>query len=209
MSTSSTTGADVSSTTRIPKAEIAGLKGALLKRIARKKLGEVPEPLGVMWHNLPVLKAFFGLSHKAEKWDACDPQLKSLAHMATAAVVGCSFCLDLGYFQAHNENEQLDVDKAREVPRWRESGLFTPLEREVLAYAEAMTHTPPTVTDEMSAGLLEQLGPAAVVELTAYIGAANMVGRSNATLGIKAQGFAAACGLPPLAAPSADPASPS
>ena len=73
--------------------------------------------------------------------------------MAVASLVGCSFCLDLGYFQAHNEG--LDVTKAREVPRWRESDVFTPLERDVLEYAEAMTQTPPTVTDELSARLLE------------------------------------------------------
>ncbi len=57
--------------------------------------------------------------------------------MAVAGLVGCSWCLDLGYFQAHNEG--LDLTKAREVPRWRESDVFTPLERDVLEYAEAMT----------------------------------------------------------------------
>jgi alkylhydroperoxidase family enzyme len=154
----------------------------------------------VMWHNLPVLKALFGFARKAEGWDACDPQLKSFAHMAAVSLVGCSFCLDLGYFQAHNEN--LDLDKAREVPRWRESGVFTPLERDVMEYAEAMSHTPPTVTDEMSARLLEQLGPAGLVELTAWIGAANLVSRANTSLGIESQGFSAACGLRPLAEPS-------
>jgi hypothetical protein len=33
----------------------------------------------------------------------------------------------------------------------RDSDLYTPLERRVLAYAEAMTATPPEVTDEMVA----------------------------------------------------------
>lgn len=174
-------------------------QGGLLKRIAKKKLGEVPEPLAAMWHNLPVLKALFGFSRKAEKWDACDPQLKSIAHMATVSLVGCSFCLDLGYLQAHNE--KLDVAKAREVPRWRDSDVFMPLEHDVMEYAEAMSHTPPTVTDEMSARLLEQLGPAGLVELTAFIGAANMVSRANTSLGIEAQSFSAA-GLRPLAEPS-------
>jgi alkylhydroperoxidase family enzyme len=115
-------------------------------------------------------------------------------------VVGCSFCLDLGYFQAHNEN--LDVAKAREVPRWRESDVFTPLERDVMAYAEAMAQTPPTVTDDMSARLLEKLGAPALVELTAFIGAANMVSRTNTALGIETQGLAESCGLQPLATAS-------
>jgi alkylhydroperoxidase family enzyme len=187
-------------TTRVPHAEITGIFGAMAKRYSKKMLGEVPEPLPVMWHNRPVLKTVFGFFGKAEKWDACDSQLKSFAHMATVSLVGCSFCLDLGYFKAHDD--KLDVDKAREVPRWRESDVFTPLERAVMEYAEAMTQTPPTVTDEMSARLLEQLGAPALVELTAFIAAANLVSRSNTALGIGAQGFSAGCGLRPLAEPS-------
>lgn len=182
---------------RIPAVEISGVFGALAKRLARKKLGDVPESLEVMWLNQPVLRTLLGFSTKAEKWSACDAQLKSLAHMAAVAMVGCSFCLDFGYFQALNEG--LDVRKAREVPRWRQSDVFDPLEREVMEYAEAMTVTPSAVTDEMSSRLLDQLGAPGLVELTAYIGAANMVARTNTALGIASQGFAAACGLEPLA----------
>lgn len=195
----------MASTLRIPQADVTGVYGAIVKRMSQKMLGEVPEPLGVMWHHKGVLRALFGFSGKAEKWDECDPQLKSLAHMASAAMVGCSFCLDLGYFQARNE--KLDVDKAREVPRWRESDLFTSLERDVMEYAEAMTQTPPTVTDEMSARLLGQLGIPGLLELTAFIAAANLVSRNNVALGIKSQGFAEACGLPALAKPSSAVAS--
>ena len=89
--------------------------------------------------------------------------------------------------------------KAREVPRWRESDVFTPLERDVMEYAEAMTQTPPTVTDELSARLLEQLGAPALVELTAVIALANLMARSNVAIGIESQGFSAACDLKPLA----------
>jgi alkylhydroperoxidase family enzyme len=105
--------------------------------------------------------------------------------------------LDLGYFMAHNEG--LDEAKAREVPRWRESRIFTPLERDVMEYAEAMTQTPPTGTDEMSARLLEQLGPAALVELTTFVALANLYSRTNTAFGIESQAFAAACDLRPLA----------
>jgi alkylhydroperoxidase family enzyme len=187
----------MTSSTRVPPAEVTGLFGLVAKRMSKKLLGEVPEPLGVMWHNQRVLKAFFGFSAKAEKWNSCDRQLKSFAHMATAAMVGCSFCLDLGYFQANNED--LDLTKAREVPRWRESDVFTPLERDVMEYAEAMTTTPPTVTDDLSAGLLKQLGPEGLIELTAFIAAANLASRTNVALGITSQEFSTACGLQPLA----------
>ena len=186
--------------TRVPTAEITGVYGAILKRFSRKMFGEVPEALGVMWHNRPMLNFSLGLGRRAARWHACDEDLKSYAHMAVASLIGCSFCLDLGYFQAHNAG--LDVAKARQVPRWRESEVFTALERDVMAYAEAMSQTPPTVTDELSARLLERLGAPALVELTAWVALANQYARTNVALGIEAQGFAAACGLAPLAQPS-------
>jgi alkylhydroperoxidase family enzyme len=188
-------------TTRIPKAELTGVYGAIVKRMSRKMLGDVAEPVEVAWHNRKVLNFSFTIGRKAEKWDQCDESLKSFAHMAAVGLVGCSFCLDLGYFMAHNEG--LDEAKAREVPRWRESDVFTPLERDVMEYAEAMSQTPLTVTDELSARLLDRLGPAALVELTAFIALANMYARSNIALGVTSQGFSAACDLKPLALPVA------
>ena len=184
----------MSDTTRIPKAEISGPYGYLLKRFSRKMLGEVPDGAAVMWHNRPVLMNLSAFGRKLQKWDQLDANLKSLAHMAVAAQIGCSFCLDYGYFQAHNEG--LDELKASEVPRWRESTVFTPLEREVMEYAEAMTETPPRVTDEQSARLLEQLGAPALVELAAVVGFANLTARGNTAMGITSQGFSKVCALP-------------
>ena len=187
-------------TTRIPKAELTGIYGAMVKRMSRRMLGDVAEPVEVAWHNKKVLNFSFSVGRKADKWDQCDEILKSLGHMAAVALVGCSFCLDLGYFIAHNEG--LDESKAREVPRWRESDVFTPLERDVMEYAEAMSQTPLTVTDELSARLLDRLGAPALVELTAYVALANMYARSNIALGVTSQGFSAACDLKPLAVPA-------
>ncbi|HVH94907.1 MAG TPA: carboxymuconolactone decarboxylase family protein [Nocardioidaceae bacterium] len=183
-------------TIRIPAKEITGPYGALIKMFSRRMFGRVPESLGVMWHNVPVMKASMGFGRKLQKWDQCDQTLKSFAHMAVASYIGCSWCLDFNYFMAFNEG--LDVERAREIPRWRESEVFTPLEREVFAYAEAISNTPPTVTDEMVASLHDRLGPAAVVELTSVIGFANLTTRGNVALGIESEGFAAACDLEPL-----------
>jgi alkylhydroperoxidase family enzyme len=183
----------MTSTARIQPAPVTGVFGAIVKRFSRRLLGEVPEPVGVYFHNRPVLKAFLAVSGKAQKWRACDENLKSFAHMAVAAQVGCSWCLDFGYFHAHNEG--LDERKASQVPVWRTSDVFTPLERDVLEYAEAMTATPPTVSDEQFASLLAQLGEPAMVELTTQIALANLYTRSNVAMGIESQGFSAACEL--------------
>ena len=187
----------MASSTLVPANEITGVYGALIKTMSRRMLGQVPEGAAVMWHYPAVLKDMMRFGHRTESWNRLDPNLASLATMAAAAAVGCSFCLDLHYFMTHNRG--LDEAKAREVPRWRQSGVFTPLERRVMEYAEAMSQTPPAVTDEMSAALLEELGAPALVELTARIGMMNMTARGNVALGIRSAEFSDSCGLPPLA----------
>ena len=190
----------MSSTPRIPKSELTGPFGYLVKRFSRKMFGEVPEPAEVMWPHRAVLTGTMGFGRKLQKWDQLDANLKSFAHMAVAAHVGCSWCLDLNYFQTHNEG--LDEAKASEVPRWRESPVFTSLERDVLEYAEAMTETPPRVTDDLFARLLDRLGAPAMIELTTVVGFANMTTRGNVAMGIESQGFSKACRVP-LAQPAA------
>ena len=188
------------STFRIPKAELTGAYGALVRMFAKKMIGgPVPDNAYVYFHNKPVLKAVMGFEGKVRKWDRLDPTLKSYAQIASAGAIGCSWCLDFGYFMAHNDG--LDLAKVREVPRWRESEVFTPLERDVLEYTEAMTATPPTVTDQMVAGLIEQLGEPAVVELTQMVALENMRSRFNSAAGLQSQGYSDVCELP-LAVPS-------
>ena len=51
--------------------------------------------------------------------------------------------------------------------------------------------------------LLGRLGEPALVELTAYVSLANFYARTNVAPGVESDGFAAACGLPPMAARSA------
>jgi alkylhydroperoxidase family enzyme len=167
---------------------------------ARRTWGQVPDNAYVMWHNRPVLKAVLGLERKVAKLDGLDPHLKSFAEMAAAASIGCSWCMDFGYFLAHDQG--LDEAKVREVPRWRESDLFTDLERDVMAYAEAMTSTPPTVTDEMVRALTDRLGAEAVVELTFIVALENERSRFNSAMGLASQGFSDVCELP-LARPVA------
>lgn len=186
---------------RVPKARVTGITGGIVTAFSRRMFGDVPEPVEVMWHNRRVVRTGLSLGTKVQRWDAADASLKSFAHMAVAAQVGCGWCLDFGYFQARNEH--LDMAKASQVPRWRTSDVFTPLERDVMAYAEAMTTTPPTVTDELSARLLDQLGPAALVELTAFVAFSNFSTRTNTALGIGSQGFSAACEIPLAARPRA------
>jgi alkylhydroperoxidase family enzyme len=187
---------------RLPKADVP----TELREAFVRQLGAVPEPVEVGYNHPEVAAANQEYSARVATWRAADDGLKTFAHMAVAARVGCSWCLDINYFQAQHQG--LDLAKASQVPRWRASDAFTSLERDVMAYAEAMTDTPTTVTDELSARLLDRLGPAALVELTVFIGFANLGTRVNTAHGITSQGYADACEVPVAGRPDEPPAAP-
>ena len=84
-------------------------------------------------------------------------------------------------------------DKIRQLPAWRDSALFSPLERDALDYAEKITITGEQVTDELFARLRSHFSEAQIVELTAAVALENFRSKFNPALGIEAQGF---CVLP-------------
>ncbi len=92
--------------------------------------------------------------------------------------------------------------KVREVPRWRESDVFTDLERDVLEYAEAMSTTPLDGhrRDGGQARPTARRTPA-VVELTMMVAIENERSRFNAAMGLESQGYSDVCELP-LAQPT-------
>jgi alkylhydroperoxidase family enzyme len=103
--------------------------------------------------------------------------------------------MDFGHWEA--EALGLPMDKISKVPQWREhQDAFGELELLVLDYAEAMTETEPRVTDELAAVLIERLGEAAFVELTAMVALENYRSRMNSAFGLAGQGFSDACAVP-------------
>ena len=135
---------------RIPRPAIDGAYGAVMRRVAQRTWGQVPDNAYVLWHNQAVLKAVFGFERKVAKWDALDAHLKTYARDGQCRCHRLLVVHGLRLLPGPHQ-DGLDEAKVREVPRWRESEVFTDLERDVMAYAEAMTTTPLTVTDEMVA----------------------------------------------------------
>jgi len=80
-------------------------------------------------------------------------------------------------------------DKIRQLPAWRDSALFSPMERDALDYAEKITITGEQVTDELFARLRSHFSEAQIVELTAAVALENFRSKFNPALGIEAQGF--------------------
>ncbi|MDO3379899.1 carboxymuconolactone decarboxylase family protein [Geoalkalibacter halelectricus] len=68
------------------------------------------------------------------------------------------------------------------------SDRFTDLEKDVLAYADAMTQTPAQVPDDLFGRLAERLSPDQMVELTAAIALENFSARFNRAFGVEPEG---------------------
>jgi alkylhydroperoxidase family enzyme len=80
-------------------------------------------------------------------------------------------------------------EKIRQVPAWRQSPLFTPMERDALEYAERMTITGEKVSDELWTRLRGHFSEAQLVELTAAVALENFRSKFNVPLGVESQGF--------------------
>jgi AhpD family alkylhydroperoxidase len=181
------------STARLPL-EHDGLLARAVNWYSRRSYGQEMEPMQALLSNRRVVLSIARFEMSLAKWSALDSDLKQLVSLAVASQIGCSWCMDFGYYASRTQG--IAREKLEQVASWRESTLFTPLERKALEYAEAMTATPPTVTDEMVAGLRQELTDAQVVELTSMISVENIRSRTNAALGLTSQGFKAQCDLP-------------
>jgi len=170
----------------------------LLESYSRRVYGEVLEPGKALAHNSRLTVSYLRFERRVARFNKLDPVLKELAVMVAAARIGCSWCMDFGYWEAHQLG--IRADKLRAVPVWRENReLYTEPELAVMEYAEAMCATEPVVTDEMSADLIKMLGEAAFVELTFMVGLENLRSRVNSALGLRSQGFSDRCAAPAIA----------
>jgi alkylhydroperoxidase family enzyme len=157
-------------------------------RFARRRYGEVPEPFGVIAHHRKLFVASARHELAVEKASRTMPKpLRELAVYRTAWTVGCSWCVDFGTMLMRLDD--LDVDRLKHIADFEASDVYSEEEREVIRYADAVSGTPMTVTDEQVAALVERYGHEAVVELTYQIALENQRARFNHALGITDQGF--------------------
>jgi alkylhydroperoxidase family enzyme len=163
-------------------------------RVLRHWYGTTPDPVAAIAHNQQVGRSYTLFELQVQRWRSVDWGLKDLAVMAVATRIGCAWCMDFGYWEA-TVAHHVPVEKIHAIPAWRDAEIYDGLERLVLEYAEAMTETPPAVTDELVARLREHLTEAQLVELTAMVAVENLRSRMNAAFGLTAQGFKARCEL--------------
>jgi len=156
-------------------------------RAARRMYGRPMEPTQVVAHHKRLLFGYGMVAMAGDKASKVDEQVKHLAMLRAAQLIGCEWCLDFGSFLAQRSG--CPEEKLKELSTWRDSSRFDPLERLVLEYAETMTRTPVEVTDELFAQLREHFDEPQMVELTMSIALENLYSRSNWAFGLEGEGF--------------------
>ncbi|MBV8860858.1 MAG: carboxymuconolactone decarboxylase family protein [Mycobacterium sp.] len=166
-------------------------------RYAKRRFGEVPEPFAVAAHHPRLLVANAVHETLLQSGSRKIPaNVRELAVFWTARSIGCSWCVDFGSML--QRLDRLDIERLKDIDNYATSPTFTDDERAAIAYADAMTTDPHTVTDGQVADLRARFGDAGVIELTYQIGVENMRARMYLALGITEQGFNSgdACRVP-------------
>jgi AhpD family alkylhydroperoxidase len=185
--------------TRIPAVspEEAGPLIKLSYQYARRRFGEVPEPFAVVANHPKLFVAeVIAESATAKASTVLPANVRNLAVYRAAWTIGCSWCVDFGTMMARLDG--LDLDQLKSIGDYATSPHYNEDERAAIAYADAMSTTPPEATDEQVADLERRFGRDGVVELTYQIALENLRSRMNSALGITEQGFSSgeACRVP-------------
>jgi alkylhydroperoxidase family enzyme len=144
------------------------------------------EPLEI-WARRPKMMTGMGKFQGAvRKGDTVDERLKYLVELKGAQMIGCEFCVDLGSQICRNSG--FTDEELLALPRYRESNLFTEVEKLALDYTVAVMRTPVEVTDELFARMKEHFDDEQLVEITALLTVVNL-DRFNAAFGIGSAGF--------------------
>jgi len=173
---------------------------------ARRKTGQLAgrhtdkmiEPLEVFAHSPRLLLGYGMMELANEKARRVEHRLKELAQLKAATLSHCEYCIDIGSSIARRSG--LSDEQLLALPTYRDSDLFSDLEKLVLDYASGISATPVDVSDELFAALSEHFDEPQLVELTSVIALENFRGRFNLALGIGAAGFSEGmvCAVPEM-----------
>lgn len=171
-----------------------------LLALQRRRHGAVLEPTALWAYRPRALLAFLALFRALRgRRSPLSASLRSLVSLRVSQLTNCAFCVDMN--AALLADSGVTATKALALADWRKAADFDERERLALEYSEAVTATPPTVSDELFARLRAQFAANAIVELTAVIAFQNLSARFNAALRAEPHGF---CAIPvrPAEAPA-------
>ena len=107
---------------------------------SRRRTGKVVEPMLVLYNNKRVMRSTMRFEMGVQRWKTVDPTLQAVATLAAAAEIGCSWCVDFGYWISVTENK-VPAATLRAVPNWPDAPELTDVQRAVCEFAVAMSRT--------------------------------------------------------------------
>lgn len=153
-----------------------------------KRYGQVLRSAEI-WAKVPrVFLAQSWLYHSLDgKHSSIPPSLRSLIIVRVSQLNGCSFCIDLNTSILLERG--VSLEKVRALAHWQESPLFDEREKQVLEYAEAVTHSHAEIDEGLRQKMAALYSPQELVEITGLIAFQNMSTKFNNAFGVKPQGF--------------------
>ncbi|MCO5966949.1 carboxymuconolactone decarboxylase family protein [Actinoallomurus soli] len=106
--------------------------------------------------------------------------IRELVKIRASQMNGCLFCIDMHTHEALELGENLN--RIIQLPAWRESRLYTEEERVALAYAEAATHGPEAVSDEIWNAVTKAFKEEEAAFLVAQVAQINLWNRVAGTM---------------------------
>lgn len=170
----------------LPEQDASAEIQATYERV-RVKYGQLLEPVTVVANHPEMFKAYMGFERCLQEAKRIDSNLKTLAELKVAMLIGCPFCVDFGSALARRAG--ITDAQIRAMISHSESDVFSSVEKLVLDYAVAMTQSPVEVSDSLFNKLRELFDTAQMVEITAIISWENYRSRFNHALGIQSHGF--------------------
>jgi AhpD family alkylhydroperoxidase len=154
----------------------------------KRKYGQVLKP-ALIWARVPNLFAaiaiLYGVLDRLSS--PIDPALRSLITVRVSQINWCLFCVDINSSVLAKRTGSMA--KVEALEQWQQSDLFSPKERIVLQYVEAITYTDQQVNDDLMNRLGEYFDEDEIVEITGLIAFQNLSSKFNSALDLPAQGF--------------------
>jgi AhpD family alkylhydroperoxidase len=158
----------------------------------KRKYCQILKP-GLVWGRSPLLFMAVAILYGVldRRSSPLDPVLRSLVTVRVSQINWCRFCVDLN--SATLAERAGSMAKVEALANWRDSQLFNENERVALEYAEAVSITGQTVSEDLITRLKSDFDQDAIVELTGLVAFQNLSSKFNSALDVPAQGF---CQIP-------------
>lgn len=167
---------------RIPYADPARPETAALTERIVKERGSVLHLYAMLLHSAPVTEGWLRFLTAIRHECALPGAIRELVIIEVAHLNGARY--EAEQHMPIGLREGLSQAQLDALPDWRGTTLFDARERAALAYCDAMTRAI-HVDDATFAAVREHFDPRLIVELTATIGAYNMVSRFIEAIGIQ------------------------